>query len=60
MEGIMARVTSAGGIFFNAMLAQLGEHGVEILGRNDDDPAGRAAWFLDPANMKIELWDLKK
>ena len=56
----MARVTSAGGIFFNAMLAQLAEHGVEILGRNDDDPAGRAAWFLDPANIKIELWEPKK
>jgi len=60
MEGIMARVTSAGRIFSTAMLAQLAEHGVEILGRNDDDPNGRFAWFLDPANIKIELWEPKK
>jgi predicted enzyme related to lactoylglutathione lyase len=44
----------------DAMLAQLAEHGVEILGRNDDDPNGRFAWFLDPANIKIELWEPKK
>ncbi len=56
----MARVTSAGRIFSTAMLAQLAEHGVEILGRNDDDPNGRFAWFLDPANIKIELWEPKK
>jgi hypothetical protein len=43
MEGIMARVTGAGGIFFNAMLARLADHGIEILGRNDDDPNGRFA-----------------
>jgi predicted enzyme related to lactoylglutathione lyase len=44
----------------DAMLAQLAGHGVEILGRNDDDPSGRFAWFLDPANIKIELWEPKK
>jgi hypothetical protein len=60
MEGIMACVTGAAGIFSNAMLAQLAEHGAEILGRNDDDPAGRFAWFLDSANIKIELWEPKK
>ena len=44
----------------DGMLARLVEHGVEILGRNDDDPFGRFAWFLDPANFKIELWEPKK
>jgi predicted enzyme related to lactoylglutathione lyase len=44
----------------DGMLARLAEHGVEILGRNDDDPFGRFAWFLDPANFKIELWEPKK
>jgi predicted enzyme related to lactoylglutathione lyase len=43
----------------DGMIARLAEHGVEILGRNDDDPFGRFAWFLDPAGMKIELWQAK-
>jgi catechol 2,3-dioxygenase-like lactoylglutathione lyase family enzyme len=44
----------------DAVLARLKENGVEILGRDDSDPNGRFAWFLDPANIKIELWEPKR
>ena len=44
----------------DGMIARLAEHGVEILGRDDSDPNGRFAWFLDPANLKIELWEPKR
>lgn len=30
--------------------------GVEPLGRDDSDPNGRFAWLLDPAGIKVELW----
>jgi len=43
----------------DGMIARLAEHGVEVLGRDDSDPNGRFAWFLDPANFKIELWEPK-
>ena len=43
----------------DGMIARLKEHGVEILGRDDSDPNGRFAWFVDPASMKIELWEPK-
>jgi predicted enzyme related to lactoylglutathione lyase len=44
----------------DGMIAQLQQNGVEILGRDDSDPNGRFAWFVDPANMKIELWEPKR
>ena len=44
----------------DGMIARLKEHGVEILGRDDSDPNGRFAWFLDPANIKVELWEPKR
>ncbi|MGA0605391.1 VOC family protein [Phenylobacterium sp. VNQ135] len=31
--------------------------GVEPLDRNDEDPSGRFAWLMDPAGVKIELWE---
>lgn len=44
----------------DGMIARLAENGVAILGREDSDPNGRFAWFVDPANIKIELWEPKK
>jgi predicted enzyme related to lactoylglutathione lyase len=44
----------------DGMIARLEEHGVVLLGREDSDPNGRFAWFLDPAAIKIELWEPKK
>ncbi|MFZ5670957.1 MAG: VOC family protein [Pseudomonadota bacterium] len=40
----------------DGVLARAGAEGVEALGRSDDDPSGRFAWLLDPAGVKIELW----
>jgi predicted enzyme related to lactoylglutathione lyase len=45
LDGVLARVTEAG---------------VEVLGRNDDDAFGRFAWIVDPAGMKLELWEPKR
>ncbi|MDP1632843.1 MAG: VOC family protein [Caulobacter sp.] len=30
--------------------------GVEPIRRDDSDPYGRFAWLLDPAGIKVELW----
>ena len=43
----------------DGMVAQLEAKGVAILGRDDSDPHGRFAWFLDPDGTKIELWQEK-
>jgi catechol 2,3-dioxygenase-like lactoylglutathione lyase family enzyme len=40
----------------DGMLARAAGQGVEPLGRDDSDPNGRFAWLLDPAGVKIELW----
>jgi len=40
-----------------AVLAKAKAAGVEPLDRNDADPAGRFAWLLDPAGIKVELWE---
>lgn len=40
----------------DGMLAHAAAEGVEPLGRMDDDSQGRFAWLLDPAGVKIELW----
>jgi catechol 2,3-dioxygenase-like lactoylglutathione lyase family enzyme len=44
----------------DAMIAALKSKGVEILGREDADPNGRFAWLLDPAGIKVELWEPKR
>ena len=44
----------------DGMIVRLNEHGIAILGRDDSDPNGRFAWFLDPADRKIELWEPKR
>ncbi len=38
-----------------AMVAQLRDKGVEVLGYADEG-YGRFAWLLDPDGVKIELW----
>ena len=43
----------------DGVLAKAREAGVEPLGRDDSDPNGRFAWLLDPAGIKIELWEPK-
>jgi predicted enzyme related to lactoylglutathione lyase len=43
----------------DAVLATAAAAGVEPLGREDSDPAGRFAWVLDPAGLKVELWEPK-
>jgi predicted enzyme related to lactoylglutathione lyase len=40
LDGLLARVTDAG---------------VEVVGRQDE-PYGRFAWLIDPAGVKLELW----
>lgn len=42
----------------DGMIARLGEKGVEVLGRQDED-YGRFAWILDCDGIKIELWEQK-
>lgn len=41
----------------DGVLARAAQAGVEPLGRDDSDPGGRFAWLLDPAGIKIELWE---
>lgn len=43
----------------DGLLAQVEREGVEIHGRDDSDPNGRFAWIVDPAGVKIELWEPK-
>ena len=43
----------------DAMVDQLQQEGVEILGRQDYD-YGRFAWVMDPEGNRIELWEPKK
>lgn len=40
----------------DGLLARASAEGVESLGRMDDDAQGSFAWLLDPAGVKIELW----
>jgi predicted enzyme related to lactoylglutathione lyase len=42
----------------DGMIAQLEAKGIAILKREDSD-YGRFAWLLDPAGIKIELWEAK-
>jgi catechol 2,3-dioxygenase-like lactoylglutathione lyase family enzyme len=43
----------------DGVLARAKAEGVEPLGRADE-PQGGFAWILDPAGVKIELWEPKK
>jgi len=40
----------------DGMLARAAGEGVEPTGRQDEE-MGRFAWLLDPAGVKIELWE---
>ena len=40
----------------DGVLARAKAEGVEPLGRHEDDN-GRFAWVLDPAGVKVELWE---
>ena len=41
----------------DGILARAASHGVEPTGRDDNDENGRFAWLMDPAGLKIELWE---
>ena len=41
----------------DGVLARAADEGVQALGRDDSDPSGRFAWLLDPAGVKVELWE---
>ncbi len=41
----------------DGVLAKAAAEGVEPLGRQDEGGMGRFAWLLDPAGVKIELWE---
>ena len=43
----------------DGLLAKAETEGVKPLGRDDSDPNGSFAWIMDPAGMKIELWQPK-
>jgi predicted enzyme related to lactoylglutathione lyase len=40
-----------------ALLAQLREAGVEIVGGPESHENGRFAWIMDPDGNKVELWE---
>jgi predicted enzyme related to lactoylglutathione lyase len=40
----------------DGVLEKAEKEGVHALGRDDQDGIGRFAWLMDPAGMKIELW----
>jgi predicted enzyme related to lactoylglutathione lyase len=44
----------------DGLLAKVAAAGVEPLGRQDEGGMGRFAWLLDPAGVKIELWEPAK
>lgn len=41
----------------DAMLEKLRADGTEIVGDIVEEEYGRFAWFLDPAGVKMELWE---
>ena len=43
----------------DGMLAKAAAEGVEPTGRQDEE-MGRFAWLIDPAGVKIELWEPPK
>jgi predicted enzyme related to lactoylglutathione lyase len=42
-----------------ALLAQLAEAGVEIVGGPESHENGKFAWIMDPDGNKVELWEPK-
>ena len=40
----------------DGVLARAAVEGVQPTGRDDSDENGRFAWLMDPAGLKIELW----
>jgi predicted enzyme related to lactoylglutathione lyase len=40
-----------------AMLARVTQEGVAVVGRQTMDKIGKFAWIMDPAGLKIELWE---
>jgi len=40
----------------DAMLQQLRDAGVAVLGEEDEDGVGRFAWVADPEGNRVELW----
>lgn len=40
----------------DALLQQLRDKGIDVLGGPEDHPQGRFAWILDPEGTKLELW----
>jgi predicted enzyme related to lactoylglutathione lyase len=41
----------------DGLLAKAAAEGAEPTGRQDDADYGRFAWLVDPAGVKIELWE---
>ena len=41
----------------DALLSQLREAGVEIVGNVEESDYGRFAWIMDPEGHRIELWE---
>jgi len=41
----------------DGVLQKAAAEGVEPVGRDDSDANGRFAWLMDPAGVKIELWE---
>lgn len=44
----------------DGVLAKAAAEGVPALGQQDEGGMGRFAWLLDPAGVKIELWEPAK
>jgi catechol 2,3-dioxygenase-like lactoylglutathione lyase family enzyme len=44
----------------DGVLAKAAAEGVTPLGQQDEGGMGRFAWLLDPAGVKIELWEPTK
>lgn len=44
----------------DGVLAKAAAEGVEPTGRQDDEAMGCFAWLIDPAGVKIELWEPPK
>jgi predicted enzyme related to lactoylglutathione lyase len=40
-----------------AVLAKVTEEGVPVIGRQTMENIGNFAWIMDPAGMKVELWE---
>ncbi len=41
----------------DGVLEKVRAEGEEVLGRQDDEGFGKFAWLMDPAGVKVELWE---